>query len=67
MRKKIAEWYIRNKPKILLILFFALVIVLINIILVYVMKHSNNDDESGDRLFSVTGTINNNFKIFLLK
>lgn len=67
MRKKIAEWYIRNKPKILLILFFALVIVLINIILVYVMKHRNNDDESGDRLFSVTGTINNNFNTITME
>lgn len=45
MRKRIAEWYIRNKSKIAFVLFIALVLVIINIILVYAMRRNNNDDE----------------------
>lgn len=62
MNRKIAEWYIRNKPKILVILAIALIIIVVNIALVITMKYSDNEDdgETGTT-YSVTEMINDSF------
>lgn len=61
MGKKIAEWYIRNKSKILLIAFIALVIIVINIILQLVIKFGKDEEPVQEESYGLEDIINNNF------
>ena len=64
MGKKIAEWYIRNKSKILLIAFIALVIIVINIILQLVIKFGKDEEPVQEESYGLEDIINNNFNTF---
>ncbi len=67
MGKRIAEWYIRNKSKILFVAFVALVVIIINIILQLVIKFGNDDEPVQDSTPSLADTINNNFNTITME
>lgn len=67
MKKRIAEWYIRNKPKILFVLMLVLVVIVINIILVFTIKNKDDDQEESDRLYSTADTLSNNFNTITME
>ena len=67
MGKRIAEWYIRNKSKILFVAFVALVVIIMNIILQLVIKFGNDDEPVQDSTPSLADTINNNFNTITME
>ena len=53
MKRKIAEWYIKNKRKIKIIVFLFILIVVLNRILIYVTK--NKEDNEGNVIGNSNG------------
>ena len=67
MGRKIAEWYIRNKAKILFVLFIAIVIIIINIILQLVIHFGKDEEPVQEESPTLADTINNNFNTITME
>ena len=66
MNRKIAEWYIRNKTKIMFVIVLIIIVVIISLILNLIPKKTDETETTGSRE-DKKETINNNFNTITME